>query len=414
MSYAAYSSGIISSCLASSVVESWSHRFPPGGRISPKNIKIARIKNRLPVSYKNRRSCWTVCACGDELSTEEEQNVRGEMSVGIFWDLDNKPPVLVPPYDAAMRLRNLGEELGEVVDMVAYANRNAFTYVPGWVREQRQDRRRLDQLEIQGLVKAEHPYYCKLCGRVWWTNVALRRHFKQVHEKERKQRLEYLKTLKGKRRARFLIKHAEEEVKYKEVARRVLVPKSGYGLASELRRAGVNVKTVESKPQAADQALKKHIAFWMNNGVDCICLVSDDTDFLAILGTARRKGVKVVVVGDAHTLQRVADASFSWEDVASGRYFVSGSRSRDDYYDSKLEEEVYPNEGNDYKDPYDDYSHEGINLFGYAESGMSSGDRNQEIPTRDDDTGHYSGNEGVDYISEYDRYEEYRVLKWAV
>ncbi|KAL2634275.1 hypothetical protein R1flu_005754 [Riccia fluitans] len=363
MNCAAYGSGIFYSFLVSSLAEVWSHGFSSErGRYlsSRKIINFAGIGTPLPLTYRKRRSCRIFCACGDNLNTEDEENILGAMSVGIFWDLDNKPPVLVPPFDAAVRLRNLGNELGEVVDMVAYANRNAFTYVPGWVREQRQGRRLLDELEIKGLVKAERPYYCKLCGRVWWTNVALRKHFKLVHEKERKQRLAFLKTLKGKKRARFLTKYAEEEVKYKEVARRVLTPKSGYGLASELRRAGVDVKTVESKPQAADEALKKHIAFWVNNGVDCICMVSDDSDFLGILGTAKRKGVKVVVVGDAHTLQRVADISYSWEDVASG-------------------------------------------------------DRYQGINLCDEDTGDDIENEDGDDISDYDNVDEcYANLRWVV
>ncbi|KAL2632369.1 hypothetical protein R1flu_017055 [Riccia fluitans] len=124
--------------------------------------------------------------------TEAEMNLREEVfrarTVAVFWDLDNKPPNSVPPYDAALRLKKLGSEFGEVVDMVAYANKNAFTHVPARVREERQDRKLLDQLERRGLVKVEQPYVCSMCGRKCKTNYALKKHFKQLHERERQKR----------------------------------------------------------------------------------------------------------------------------------------------------------------------------------------------------------------------------------
>jgi hypothetical protein len=42
------------------------------------------------------------------------------------------------------------------------------------------------------------------------------------------------------------------------------VPKKGYGLAPELKRAGVYVRTVEDRPQAADEALMKHMTVYIN------------------------------------------------------------------------------------------------------------------------------------------------------
>ncbi|KAG6552949.1 hypothetical protein Mapa_005286 [Marchantia paleacea] len=324
----------------------------------------------------------------------EEQDYSGRRTVGVFWDLDNKPPVLVPPYDAAMRLRRLASEFGEVVDMVAYANKNAFTYVPPWVKEQRQERRLLDQLEVRGLVKVERPYFCKLCGRMCKTNVALRRHFKQMHERERERKLAYLKTLRGKRRAKFLSELAEQEIKYKAAARRVLVPKSGYGLGSELRRAGVDVRTVESKPQAADEALKKHIANCMNEGVECMCLLSDDSDFLGILKTAKSKGLKVVVVGDTFTLEKVADFSFSWQDVASGRLFCEASLQR------WVNDDAYQDDEGDHNE--------------YGHGSFARSFETREDAETDDD----SDNEEGPYVSEIDDDEEYEQylanLRWTL
>lgn len=77
----------------------------------------------------------------------------GSRRVAVFWDLDNKPPKHVPPYDAAVRLIEMAAGFGEVVDVAAYANRYAFAYLPQWVKEQRRDRRQLDRLERAGIVK---------------------------------------------------------------------------------------------------------------------------------------------------------------------------------------------------------------------------------------------------------------------
>lgn len=188
-------------------------------------------------------------------------------TVAVFWDLDNKPPKAVRPYDAARRLRDLASEFGLVVDMVAYANRHAFIYVPQWIREERQERKRLDVLERKGLVVAEEPYRCKFCGRMCKTNIALKKHFKQLHERERNKRLTHLNHLKGRKRKKLKEKLADKEHRYNQVAQQILVPKVGYGLATELKKAGVYVRTVEDRPQAADEALMKHIALYIHRCV---------------------------------------------------------------------------------------------------------------------------------------------------
>lgn len=86
----------------------------------------------------------------------QEDSVReedGSRKVAVFWDLDNKPPKQVPPYDAALRLIDMAAAFGEVVDVAAYANRFAFSYLPRWVKEQRRERRELDRLETRGIVQ---------------------------------------------------------------------------------------------------------------------------------------------------------------------------------------------------------------------------------------------------------------------
>lgn len=96
-------------------------------------------------------------------------------------------------------------------------------------------------------------------------------------------------------------------------------PKAGYGLASELRRAGVLVKTVEDKPQAADWALKKQMQHSMSKGVDWMFLVSDDSDFSVMLKKVKDSKLGTVVVGDRdQALGRLADFWVPWIGVENG------------------------------------------------------------------------------------------------
>ncbi|KAJ7520061.1 hypothetical protein O6H91_20G065400 [Diphasiastrum complanatum] len=248
-------------------------------------------------------------------------------TVSVFWDLDNKPPIAVPPYPAAQRLKQMASRFGRVVDVVAYANRHAFSYLPGWVQEQRRQRKLRDELEVKGLVKVDEPYLCGYCGRKCRNNVALQKHFKQLHERERNKRLNRLNSLKGKRRRLFWEGLEEREKRYREAARSILVPKKGYGLAWELRRAGVFVKTVSDKPQSADVALKNHIMQSIHGGIGCICLVSDDSDFVEVLDLAKEWQLQTVLVGENKKLRKHATISFSWEDVASGLALVESSEA---------------------------------------------------------------------------------------
>lgn len=95
---------------------------------------------------------------GKGIGEEDERPHSAEIDhesrkVAVFWDLDNKPPRNVPPYDAAVRLIEMAAGFGEVVDVAAYANRYAFAYLPLWVKEQRKERRQLDRLERAGIIK---------------------------------------------------------------------------------------------------------------------------------------------------------------------------------------------------------------------------------------------------------------------
>lgn len=128
-----------------------------------------------------------------------------------------------------------------------------------------------------------------------------------------------MKSLKGKKRKNFKERFIDGNEKYNEAARRLVTPKVGYGLAQELRRAGVYVKTVQDKPQAADWALKRQMLHSMSRGVDWIVLVSDDSDFSETLRKAREANLGTVVVGDRdRALGRHADVWVAWDRVENG------------------------------------------------------------------------------------------------
>ena len=241
-----------------------------------------------------------------------------QKKVVVLWDLDNKPP-RGPPYNAAMSLKRLAQRFGDVIDMSAYANRHAFIHLPQWVVQQRRDRKEVDFFERKGLITPSDPYICKVCGRKCKTNLDLKKHFKQLHERERQKKLNRMRSLKGKKRQRFKERFINGNEKYNEAARDLVTPKVGYGLASELRRAGVFVKTVEDKPQAADWALKKQMQHSMRRGVDWLFLVSDDSDFSDMLRRAREAKLGTVVVGDwDRALGRHADLWVPWVRVEKG------------------------------------------------------------------------------------------------
>lgn len=238
--------------------------------------------------------------------------------VVVLWDLDNKPP-RGPPYQAAMALKKVAQHFGELVDMSAYANRHAFIHLPQWVVEERRERRREDILERKGISTPSQPYICSVCGRKCRTNLDLKKHFRQLHERERQKKLNRMRSLKGKKRQRFKERFIHGNDKYNEAARTLLSPKVGYGLASELRRAGVFVKTVEDKPQAADWALKRQMQHSMSRGIDWLFLVSDDSDFSETLRKAREANLGTVVVGDGYrALGRQADLWVPWNGVENG------------------------------------------------------------------------------------------------
>ncbi|GJN29561.1 hypothetical protein PR202_gb17794 [Eleusine coracana subsp. coracana] len=236
----------------------------------------------------------------------------------VLWDLDNKPP-RGPPFPAATSLIAAASLLGRVVSVSAFANRHAFTHLPAWVTAERRNRRELDRAERAGVVAPPVPYTCAVCGRRFPTRPDLTRHFRQLHERERNKKLNRMRSLKGKKRQKFRERYIAGNTKYNDAARELLTPKVGYGLASELRRAGVDVRTVPDKPQAADQALKRQVKHSVACGVDWLVLVSDDSDFTDTVRKARDADLRTVVVGDGcRALGNAADIWLPWDRVENG------------------------------------------------------------------------------------------------
>lgn len=241
-----------------------------------------------------------------------------QSKVVVLWDLDNKPP-RGPPYEAAMALRQVAQRFGDIVEISAYANRHAFIHLPQWVLQERRERKQLNILERKGVVTPSEPYVCGVCGRKCKTSLDLKKHFRQLHERERQKKFNRMRSLKGKKRQKYKEKYITGNHKYNEAARSLITPKVGYGLASELRRAGVFVKTVEDKPQAADWALKRQMQHSMTRGIDWLFLVSDDKDFVEMLRKARDANLGTVVVGDwDRALGRHADLWVPWVEVENG------------------------------------------------------------------------------------------------
>ncbi|GMI66500.1 hypothetical protein like AT4G12240 [Hibiscus trionum] len=279
----------------------------------PSIINSSRIKTLNPYISLSRFSAKVGF---DSLNQPSAQN-----NVAIFWDLDNKPPNSFPPFEAAVKLKTAASSFGVVRSMVAYANQHSFSHVPKFVREQRRERKLLNQLENKGVIKSIEPYICKVCGRRFYTNEKLVNHFKQIHEREHQKRLNQIESARGSRRVKLVGKYSMKMDKYKYAARDVLTPKVGYGLADELKRAGFWVGTVLNRPQAADVALRDHMVDVMDRRkAECLVLVSDDSDFVGILKEAKLRCLKTVVVGDADdgALKRVADAGFSWTEILMG------------------------------------------------------------------------------------------------
>ncbi|KAK7306383.1 hypothetical protein VNO77_44320 [Canavalia gladiata] len=286
-------------------------------------VSILKFRSVFFFTSETTYGAFRYCHSGSELGKNLKlvPNEKPDR-VGLFWDLDNKPPNSIPPYEVANKLRIAASSFGVVRHMVAYANSHTFSNVPRDIRDKRKERQLLNRLENKGVIKPNDPYRCGVCGRRFYTNEKLVNHFKQLHEREHVKRMNRIESARGSRRVKLVAKYSMKMEKYKKAASAVLTPKVGYGLADELQRAGFWVRTVLDKPQAADLALQSHMVDFMDHRqIECVVLVSDDSDFVDVIKDAKLRCLKTVVVGDIDdgVLKRTADAAFSWEEILKGK-----------------------------------------------------------------------------------------------
>ncbi|KAK1284964.1 hypothetical protein QJS10_CPB20g01532 [Acorus calamus] len=228
-------------------------------------------------------------------------------TVAIFWDLDNRPPKSLPPYDAALRLRSAASTFGRLRFSLAYGSPTALSYSPPLLP-------RLRRKDAAALTNRPVAHLCRVCGRRFYVHERLLRHFRDIHQREQSKRIAQLESARGRRRVHLVGKFAMKMEKYERAAREVLVPGSGYRFQDSIEEAGFRV--------FADDALRDDVTDALDRGVaGCLVIVSDGPGFADLLREARGRRVRTVVVGDEKdgALKRCADYSFSWAEVVSGK-----------------------------------------------------------------------------------------------
>lgn len=256
-------------------------------------------------------------------ASQDVHAVPPPREVAILWDLDNVQPQ-GPVLEAVEELRRLATAHDEVVvEFYAAARRHAFDYGPAHVREERAMRRELDFLEDSGSAP-EEPYRCPVCGAKCKTNKILEKHYKQLHDRELTKRKSHLKSVRnksGKKAKKILQKHGGDITMRTAAHHEVMGYKKGYGLQGQLQRAGVKVRMVSDEPQSADKTLEQRWASLAGKkSLSTLVLVSDDTGFETVLSSAKKRGVRTIVVAEnsGGKLAQQACEWVSWNHGISG------------------------------------------------------------------------------------------------
>ncbi|KAI0012827.1 hypothetical protein F4779DRAFT_567022 [Xylariaceae sp. FL0662B] len=239
---------------------------------------------------------------------------RADRKVAILWDLDNKTPVALPE-DLAMSIRHLAEKRGEIVEYSAMANYRAFVGLPAAARDLKKERESLRALEKHGNYKPAELYRCPVCGGKFQTDAKLQKHYEQLHERERSKKLARLRSLKGKKRRKWLTNNGEN-LSLRNIAHETIkFPENKHKVFRSLKRAGVLVRIVTTASQAADNALRHRFGLVPKNSELTLIVISDDSDFFNMIMRAKSKyGVHAIVIG-SHPhgkLARAADEWLSW------------------------------------------------------------------------------------------------------
>ncbi|KAI1138063.1 hypothetical protein F5Y05DRAFT_49891 [Hypoxylon sp. FL0543] len=261
------------------------------------------------VEKKTGDSDATPATAGDDGAAEAASKKR----VAILWDLDNKPPRALP-VDVATSIRALAERRGEIVEYSAMANYHAFVGLPLAAMELKRDRKMRKMTEGY----AEGQFICPVCGNKFKTEAKMTKHYEQLHERERKKKLNRLGQLKGKKRKKWLEKNVGKLEKYSRAHTAIYEPEKDHKVYRSLKRCGVRVRIVTKAPQAADEALAKRFAKVRKDPDLTLILISDDSDFYNMVQRARAKyGVRIVVMSRSQEgkLAKIADEWVSWDAV---------------------------------------------------------------------------------------------------
>ncbi|EFJ18195.1 hypothetical protein SELMODRAFT_420162 [Selaginella moellendorffii] len=274
----------------------------------------------------------------DEEEEAQEQEEQGRRVV-IVWDITtSKPPVSMDPQVAALRVRDLADAFGFVVDRSAYAEPR-IPVTDARPRTYYEEKLMASQLkpvwyqDVPHQSAEDYVYKCGYCGRTLSSHHSLYKHFKQIHAPERAKRVHKLNRIhRGQRRDEYALAMADKEQRYRAALREIVMPKLVVSdeLCSALTRAGFLVRLVTEKPlrhlflTAQESAVINHLwqAAWLN--VACIVLVSDSCRFGDFIRLAReQRGVKFVGISDGLSEFRMGvDLFISWEEIERGRGYV--------------------------------------------------------------------------------------------
>ncbi|KAI0887734.1 uncharacterized protein GGS22DRAFT_88538 [Annulohypoxylon maeteangense] len=236
-------------------------------------------------------------------------------TVAILWDLDNKTPSALPE-GLATTIRSLASRRGKIIEYSAMANYCADLRLPPAAIELRKQRKLFMTAEARGQFKPAEPYRCPVCQRKCATQVKLEKHYKQLHERELRVKQGRLASLGGKKREKWLKDKGSNLRKRIEAHAEILNPEAKHKVFKSLTRAGVLVRVVQKKPQAADKALIERWKVVAKNSNLTLILISDDSDFCKMAQRAKMSyGVYVIVVSENSEgkLAGVADEWWSWD-----------------------------------------------------------------------------------------------------
>ncbi|KAI1095541.1 hypothetical protein F5B19DRAFT_439913, partial [Rostrohypoxylon terebratum] len=233
--------------------------------------------------------------------------------VAILWDLDNKKPIALPE-DLAIFIRSLASERGDIIEYSAMANYHANLRLPPAAQELLEERKRLKAAEERGEIDPPALYRCPVCAAKCPTEKKLKKHYKQLHERELRKKRNRVNSLKGKKRKKWYEKNGANFRKRREAHVEIMAPQTKHKVFRGLKRAGVRVRIVKYAPQAADTALLNKWKSVRKNKELTLVLISDDSGFCDMARLAKSNGVHVIVISQQSEgkLAKVASEWWSW------------------------------------------------------------------------------------------------------